>query len=138
MAPAPAPQAFGLADLPRPDRFVLDEPLQIIREFPRRGVARFGVLVDRFVHDRLKVPGQLPVTLPKPERFLIRHLLDQPTTILFVKRRAKCQHLVQGQTQRVHVATGVGLSLERFRRHVPQRAQDIARVRQVLLIVGLG
>ena len=42
------------------------------------------------------------------------------------------QQLVQRQAQRIDVAAGVALAFERLRRHVAQRAQDVAGVRQIV------
>lgn len=63
---------------------------------------------------------------------------DQPVAVAFVERRLLRQHFVQRQPQRIEVAAMVGLAGKRFRRHVPQCAQNIAGMRDVLLVVGLG
>ena len=90
------------------------------------------------MHDGLEILGHLPVQLAQPDRLRVRHLLDQAVPLLLVERRPERQHLVQRQTERIDIAAGICLPLESFRRHVTQRAEDVAGVRQVLLVVRLG
>ena len=71
-------------------------------------------------------------------RGLARHLLHQAAALLLVERRPEGEHLVQGQAERVDVAPAVDLAAEGLGRHVAQGAEDVAGVRQVLLVVGLG
>ena len=96
------------------------------------------VALDRLVHDRYQIAGHVRIQPVKPFRFAGGDLLDQPVTFLLIKGGTETEHLVERQTQRVNVAACIRPAVERFGRHVAQRAQDVAGVRQVLLIVGLG
>ena len=94
--------------------------------------------LDRLLDDRLQVAGNLGIQLVQRRRGLARHLLHQPAALLLVERRPEGEHLVERQAERVDVAPAVDLAAERLGGHVPQGAEDVAGVRQVLLVVRLG
>ena len=112
--------------------------MQIFVQGTCRRVAPSRVLVDRLVYDRLEIPRHLRIELAERGRFGVGHLPDQSVSVFLIVGRPECQHLVQGQAQRIHIAASIGLSFERLRRHVTQRTEDVAGVRQILLVVSLG
>ncbi len=67
-----------------------------------------------------------------------RHLFDQPMPVGLVEPRLHGEQFVQRQAQRIDVAAGVGFPVELLRCHVAERAEDVAGVRQVLLVCRLG
>src|SRR5262249_24306359 len=48
------------------------------------------------------------------------------------------QHLVERQAEAVEVASRIGLALESLRGHVPQGADDVARLRQLFASLRFG
>jgi hypothetical protein len=94
--------------------------------------------LDRLLDDRLEVAGNLAIEPVQRRRRLIGHLLDQAAALLLVERRAEGEHLVERQAQRVDVAPAVDLAAERLGGHVPQGAEDVTGVGEVLLVVRLG
>ncbi len=80
----------------------------------------------------------MPVEPAQPRRVFLRHLADQAGAVGLVERRPQRQQLVERQPQRVEVGPGVARALKPLRRHVPQRADDVAGVRQVLGAGRLG
>ena len=69
---------------------------------------------------------------------LVVTCLIRRVALLLVEGRPHRQQLVERQAQGIHVGAGVAPAVEGFGRHVPERAQDVAGVRQVLLVVRLG
>jgi hypothetical protein len=65
-------------------------------------------------------------------------LLDQLVPVMFLVRRAEGDQLEQGEPERVDVTAGVGLPVERLRRHVAKRAEQVAGVREVVRVIRLG
>ena len=65
----------------------------------------------------------------------MQHLLDQLVPVRRLERRPQRHQLVERQAQAVDVRPRVALPREPLRRHVAERAQDVAGVGQV---VGLG
>jgi hypothetical protein len=90
------------------------------------------------VDDRLQVARDLGVEPPQPFGLSLRHLSDQAASVLAAEGGAQRQQLVEGQSQRVDVAAGVGLPVERLRWHEPQGAEKIAGLGQVVLVARLG
>ena len=68
----------------------------------------------------------------------MQHAVDQLDPVRLVERGPQCQQLVQGRPQGVHIAPRVGPAVEPLRRHVPQRAHDVAGARQLVAVLGLG
>lgn len=55
-----------------------------------------------------------------------------------VECRPEGEQFVEREAEGEDVAAGVGVTVELFGGHVPQRAEDVAGVRQVLLVGRLG
>ena len=68
----------------------------------------------------------------------MQHTLDEGVPVRGFVRRAQRHHLVQRQTQAVHVGSGIAVAREALRRHVADRAQDVAGMRQVVGLRRLG
>ena len=90
------------------------------------------------VHDRHQVARDGPVQPLQPRRLGGRHQLDQLAPLLLDKGRLQHQQLVQRQPKRVDIATGIVPAIKGFRRHIAERAEDVAAVGQVLLVLDLG
>ncbi len=73
----------------------------------------------------------------RPDRLLGLDPLDHLEPVRRLERRAKRQELVECQAQRIDIGAGVALAAEPLRRHVADRAQDVAGGRQSV-VVGLG
>ena len=113
--------------------------MQVLGQLLRRAVAARGLLLDRLQADRLQVARDLRARAWRGRggsRSV--DLLDQPVAVGRRERRPERQQLVERQAQRVDVAAGVGLAVEPLRGHVPQRADDVAGVGQVVVGDRLG
>ena len=135
VAAAPAGELLRLADATGPDRPVLEERASGPR--PARRPSGSGG------------PGRArsPCGSPSPGRAGPRDrapaaAAGSPAVTRRISRARSVsskagrqrQQLVEGQAQRVDVAAGVALPLERLGRHVAQRAQEVAGAGQVLLV----
>jgi hypothetical protein len=138
VAPAPAPEPLGLADGAGADRLVVGEAAQVLGQLGRRLVAVGRVTGQRLEHDRLQVARHRRVQPSRRRRLRVDDLVHQLLPVRLVEGRAQGQQLVKGQPQGVDVAAGVALAGEPLRRHVAQGADDVARVRQVVAVGGLG
>ncbi len=134
----PAPRGFHGGLPPGLDRFVVQEVLQVGRHRLGGLVAPGRIGVDRLVDDGLQIPRHAPPQFAQANGLRGHRLLDQFVAVAFIECRPQGQHLVEGQSKRVDVAAGVGLALERLRRHITQGAEDVPGVGQVLGPVGLG
>ena len=68
----------------------------------------------------------------------MEHVVHQFVPVGPVVRRLERGQLVEGQAQAVDVGADVALALEPLGCHVPDRAEDVAGVRQVVGVRGLG
>ena len=69
----------------------------------------------------------------------MQHLLEKLIPVGFVKTVPQCEQFVQGQSQAVQISTDIALSAKPFGGDIAQRADDVARLRQVVRIgIRLG
>src|SRR5437868_78321 len=64
--------------------------------------------------------------------------MHQFRAVALIERRPSSSQLIQGKSQRINVAASVLATLETFRRHVTQRADEVAGGRQVISAFDLG
>ncbi len=112
--------------------------MQILRQVGRAGIARRRITGHRLVHDRLQVARQVRHEGVQRRRRLAGDLTDQARPVRPIEGRPQRQQLVQSEADRVHVAAGVGLARESLRGHVPNGANDVARLGQVGAVGSLG
>ena len=117
---------------------VFDEPLQVVGQLSRRLVAMGRLARHRLQHDRLQVAGDVRIRRARSRKLLLAHLTQQSVPARLVERRTKRQQLVQRQSEAVDVAPGVHGPVQLLGRHVAERADHVARVREILLIGQLG
>ena len=67
-----------------------------------------------------------------------RHLLDQLRAVLGVERRLEGQHLVERQPECVEIGPAISVPLETLRGHVPERADDVPLLGQVVGVMDLA
>ena len=95
------------------------------------------LLAQALQADHFQVARDASIPLPRRDRLLVQHALDQPLPARVLERGLERQQLVERGPQRIEVAARVGMSLEPLRGHVPQRPHHVAGVRQILLVLRL-
>ena len=120
------------------DGAVLEEVLKVLLQLGGGLIAVRRLFGDGLQDDDLQVIGDLGSELSRRCGGTVSDLVDQAAAAAVSVGRPQRQHLVEGEAQAVDVAAGVVGAPELLRRHVLQRADDIAAVGQVRLLHRLG
>ena len=137
-AAAPSPDPVRQCGPSRLNRPALHEPQEVLSQLRGRGVPLRWLAGDGLLDDRLQVPRYLRRPRPEPRRLLVPDLFDQTTLIRLLVGRLQGHEFIQRQPQAVNIGPGITLPLEPLRGHVADRAQEIAKIRQVIGIGNLG
>ena len=108
IATAPPCHPFPHGHAAGADRLVPEESLQIVGEFPGGLVAPLRFRLDRLVDDGRQVARRLRVGLAQRRRRARLDLRYQLVAAFALVRRRQVHQFIEGQAERVDVATGIG------------------------------
>ncbi len=125
MSACVAPGSSQQADPARSNRLVMEEPLEVLGQFQRRGVAVRLAFRQRFQDDRFQVAGDPPVELTRRGGVAVTDLLHELGCGLPLERGAEREQFVERCPQAIHVGPAVDRSGSRLlRAHVARGAQQ--------------
>ena len=128
IARTPAPQLFRRAYGTRADRFVAEEPAQLVRQFGG-GLKTLGrFFLQALQADRLQIDRDARIEQLRRDRIRALHLRQDLMERLCLERRPAREHLIENRAERIHVARRAeraGFAGGLFGRHVRRRAEGL-------------
>ncbi len=137
VVPGPAPQPLPRRGPPRGDGQVGQESPQVVGHRLGRRIAVGGLGGHRLVHHGLQVRRHARCRHSQRRR-AAGDLLHQPQPVGLVEGGPQRQHLVERGAQGVDVGPRVATAREPLRRQEAQCAHQLAGLRQLVGIAGLG
>ena len=116
------------------DGLALQEPVQVVRQVLRGGVASGGFFRHCLEDDRFQIGGDREVDSPGCGWFLFVDLPQECRPVGGVERRPQREQLVERCAERIDIGAMVehhARALRLFRAHVTERAQQVAGHREV-------
>ena len=122
-------ESFGRGRPPRQDRPVVEEALQVVGQFPGRGIALRRLLAERLQHDRFQLTRHGGMKRARRSRLVVGDLPQQFVAVASLEDGPQRQQLIEGGPQRVNVAAVVHHAVPRqdlLGAGVAERAEQFA------------